>query len=137
MITGTTNNSLNRRSFLRWSAAVGGSSALVGGGLLTTAQVAQSHAEPDATDEVVWSSCTVNCGSRCPLRLVVEDGVVVRVLDDDTGDNSLENRSIRACVRGRSIRQRMYSPYRLGACLRRSPHRVLECGAQHDCVQLG
>ena len=104
---------------------------------MTTAQVAQSHAEPDATDEVVWSSCTVNCGSRCPLRLVVEDGVVVRVLDDDTGDNSLENRSIRACVRGRSIRQRMYSPYRLGACLKRSPHRVLECGAQHDCVQLG
>lgn len=118
MITGT-NNSLNRRSFLRWSAAVGGSSALVGGGLLTTAQVAKSHAEPDATGEVVWSSCTVNCGSRCPLRLVVEDGVVVRVLDDDSGDNSLENRSIRACVRGRSIRQRMYSPYRLKTPLRR------------------
>lgn len=115
---------------------VGRSSALVGGGLLTAAQVAKSHAEPDATDEVVWSSCTVNCGSRCPLRLVVKDGVVVRVLDDNTGDDSLENRSIRACVRGRSIRQRMYSPYRLGTCLKRSPRRGLECSAHYEFVQL-
>ena len=40
-------------------------------------------------DKTVWSACTVNCGSRCPLRLQVKDGVVVRVLPDDTGDDGL------------------------------------------------
>src|SRR5690554_3123363 len=73
---------------------------------------------PDA-DRTVWSACTVNCGSRCPLRLQVKDGVVERVLPDNTGDNSLLNRQIRACVRGRNMRERIYNPDRLKTPLKR------------------
>ena len=39
-----------------------------------------------AYDKVVWSSCNVNCGSRCPLRLFVKDGKVVRIEPDQVGD---------------------------------------------------
>lgn len=117
--TGTVNSSLHRRSFLKWSAAVGGSSALVGGGLMTAAQLGKSHAEPDSTGQVVWSACTVNCGSRCPVRLQVKDGVVVRVLADNTGDDELGSQSVRACVRGRAIRHRIYNPDRLKTPLKR------------------
>lgn len=113
--------SVNRRSFLKWSGAVAGSTALVGTAAQIGAPSALAGGGMADADQTVWSSCTVNCGSRCPLRLQVKDGVVVRVLDDDTGDDTIENRSIRACVRGRSIRQRMYSPERLKTPLRRKP----------------
>ena len=28
------------------------------------------------SEKVVWSACTVNCGSRCPLRMHVVDGAI-------------------------------------------------------------
>lgn len=69
--------------------------------------------------DVVWSSCNVNCGSRCPLRLRVKDGTVVRVEPDNTGDDKVGTQQIRACVRGRTIRQRIYNPDRLKTPMRR------------------
>lgn len=61
----------------------------------------------------------VNCGSRCPLRLVVADGRIVRVDPDNTGDDEVGSQQIRACVRGRSIVQRIYSPERIRQPLKR------------------
>lgn len=106
---------VSRRSFLKWSGAVAGSTALVGAfgeSLLPDTASAAADGMADA-DRTVWSSCNVNCGSRCPLRLQVKDGVVVRVLPDNTGDDEVGTQQIRACVRGRSIRQRIYNPDRL------------------------
>lgn len=110
-----------RRSFLKWSGVAGGtavlSSSISPGGTLIPAAKAEGIA---GADNIVWNACTVNCGSRCPLRLQVKDGVVVRVLPDNTGDDSdFGNHSIRACVRGRSIRQKIYSPHRLKKPLKR------------------
>jgi anaerobic dimethyl sulfoxide reductase subunit A len=112
-----------RRSFLAWSAAAGGTAALA-----STAAAARSplpltdvSSAPTAGsgDRTVWSACVVNCGSRCPLRLQVEDGVVVRVLPDDTGDDGLLTRQIRACPRGRNMRERIYNPDRIKTPLKR------------------
>ena len=64
-------------------------------------------------EDTVWSSCNVNCGSRCPLRLHVVDGQIVRIDPDNTGTNELGSQQIRACLRGRSIRKRIYNPERL------------------------
>ncbi len=115
--------SLSRRSFMKWSGAVAGTAALVGGastylGTPTVANAVEGDgmAEADAT---FWSACTVNCGSRCPVRLQVKDGVVVRVLTDNTGDDQLGSQQVRACVRGRSIRHRIYNPDRLQKPLKR------------------
>ncbi len=111
-------SNVTRRSVLKWSGAVAGASALVGTGVALTGtpgvgpeNAAQADGIADA--ETKWSVCVVNCGSRCPLRFQVKDGVVVRVLPENTGDNELMTRQIRACVRGRNIRERIYNPDRL------------------------
>ncbi len=62
---------------------------------------------------MVWSSCTVNCGSRCALRLHVRDDEVYWVETDNTGNDHYGNHQVRACLRGRSIRRRMNHPDRL------------------------
>ena len=104
------NTILTRRSFLKWSAVLGGTTALAGGGLSLGLMAAQ---DSSPGTKVVWSSCNVNCGSRCPLRLFVEDGQITRVETDNTGDDVYGMHQVRACVRGRTIRQRVYNPDRL------------------------
>ncbi|UMX72778.1 hypothetical protein MJ585_10080 [Klebsiella pneumoniae] len=39
---------------------------------------------------MVWSACTVNCGSRCPLRMHVVDGAIKCVETDNTGDDNYD-----------------------------------------------
>ena len=116
--------SVDRRSFMKWSGAVAGTTALVGsvayigmpGATSASAEPAEGMAEVDKT---VWSACTVNCGSRCPVRLQIKDGVIVRVLADNTGSDEIGGQQVRACVRGRSIRHRIYNPDRLKTPLKR------------------
>ncbi|MHB1289463.1 DMSO/selenate family reductase complex A subunit [Georgenia sp.] len=117
---------LRRRSFLKWSAAAGGGAALVGtaahfGVLPGIGSANAATASSGRVDRTVWSSCNVNCGSRCPLRMEVKDGQIIRVLPDDTGDDEIGTQQIRACVRGRSIRHRIYNPDRLKTPMRRKP----------------
>ncbi len=63
--------------------------------------------------KVTWSACTVNCGSRCALRMHVTDGVIKWVETDNTGPDVYGDHQIRACLRGRSMRRRVYNPDRL------------------------
>ncbi|MGA6924088.1 MAG: DMSO/selenate family reductase complex A subunit [Desulfosarcina sp.] len=70
-------------------------------------------------DKLVWSTCNVNCGSRCPVRVAVKDGRVVRVSADDSGDVTFGSHEIRACLRGRALREWLYSPERLTRPLKR------------------
>jgi anaerobic dimethyl sulfoxide reductase subunit A len=119
------NAGVPRRSFLKWSGAAGGTAALVSTGAhfgvlpgVGAVNAAETTAEHDV-DRTTWSACIINCGSRCPLRLQVKDGTIVRVLPDSTGDDELGSQQIRACVRGRSMRQRIYNPDRLKAPMKR------------------
>jgi anaerobic dimethyl sulfoxide reductase subunit A len=73
----------------------------------------------ESSEKVVWSSCNVNCGSRCPLRVHVKGDKVVRVETDNTGDEVFGEHEIRACLRGRALRDWIYSPERLLYPLRR------------------
>uniref|UniRef100_UPI00261EEBDF molybdopterin-dependent oxidoreductase n=1 Tax=uncultured Tessaracoccus sp. TaxID=905023 RepID=UPI00261EEBDF len=114
---------VSRRSFVTWSAALGGGGALVASnahflGMPATDSVAVA-VEGIKDAKTTWSACIVNCGSRCPLRLQVVDGQIKRVLPDNTGDDSLLGRQIRACVRGRNMRQRVYNPSRIKKPLKR------------------
>ncbi|TIH12814.1 dimethyl sulfoxide reductase subunit A [Marinifilum sp. JC120] len=103
--------SVKRRSFLKWSAALGGVAAVSGAGMFYGLRPVESD-EP-VSDKVVWTSCNVNCGSRCALRAHVKDGVVTRIETDDKGDDAYGNHQVRACLRGRSMRHRIYAPDRL------------------------
>ena len=106
-----TDTVMSRRSFMKWSAVMGGTAALFANGAFEGVQAsAEIPAEPD---KIVWNACVVNCGSRCPLRLYVKDGTVYRVDTDNTGDDTWGQHQVRSCVRGHSIRQRIYNPDRL------------------------
>ena len=63
--------------------------------------------EPFAYDSVVWGGCHVNCGSRCPLKLYVKDGTVVRVSTDVDGSDDFKPGGIyqmRSCLRASKSR---------------------------------
>jgi len=75
---------------------------------------AEALSPPLSPERVVWSACTVNCGSRCPLRMHVVDGEIKYVETDNTGDDNYDGlHQVRACLRGRSMRRRVYNPDRL------------------------
>lgn len=112
------NSPVSRRRFMQWSAVAGGTAGAMGLGSCGL-QPKDDKTPETVGDKSVWSSCNVNCGSRCPLQLVVADGQIVRVDPDDRGSNEIGDQQIRACVRGRSIRQRIYSPERLKKPLKR------------------
>lgn len=106
---------LSRRNFVK-SSSVLGSLAAVAGGISLPFKSSSAIAAPvtAATEEkVVWSSCTVNCGSRCPLRMHVSNGEIIWVDSDNTGTDVYGSHQVRACLRGRSMRRRVYNPDRL------------------------
>ncbi len=115
-----------RRSFLK-TAAAGGAVAAAGGlaELTFGGKDAQAHAfEPYPTDDqltTVVTSCDHNCGSRHMLVAHKKGDVIVRLSTDDGryqaggafGFESEQVPQLRACLRGRSYRSRIYSPERL------------------------
>ena len=106
---------LTRRTFLKWSAALGGTAALAAGGLNVGLQATQASAPAAAPKEGKWipAACWHNCGGRCPIWAYTVDGTVVRVKTDDTHPDSPEFPQQRACVRGRSQRMQIFSADRL------------------------
>mgnify|MGYP000845506525 CR=1 FL=1 len=108
---------ISRRTLMKSTAL--GALALAAGGVslpfgLRPAAAAVGSALNAAPEKTVWSACTVNCGSRCPLRMHVADGVIRYVETDNTGDDAYDGlHQVRACLRGRSMRRRVYNPDRL------------------------
>ncbi len=112
----STGEGLSRRTLMKSSALVG--LAAAAGGISLPFRQARADKAPVAAaaekEKVVWSACTVNCGSRCPLRMHVVDGEIRYVETDNTGNDDYEGlHQVRACLRGRSMRRRVYNPDRL------------------------
>ncbi|MFX1409829.1 MAG: molybdopterin-dependent oxidoreductase, partial [Promethearchaeota archaeon] len=63
---------------------------------------------------IIRTGCCHDCGGRCVLKAHVKDGKIIRIETDND-----EEPQLRACVRGRAYRQRVYSPERLRYPLRR------------------
>ncbi|EPE1851738.1 dimethylsulfoxide reductase subunit A [Cronobacter dublinensis] len=108
---------ITRRTLVK-STALGGL-ALAAGGIslpfgLKQAAAAVGRATGASDERIVWSACTVNCGSRCPLRMHVVNGEIRYVETDNTGTDDYNGlHQVRACLRGRSMRRRVYNPDRL------------------------
>ena len=110
----------SRRGFLKSAAATAASS------LVATIKPRHAEAfayEPYPRDDdltTVVTSCAHNCGSRHMLVAHKKGDVIVRLSTDDgtyQGDafdtDTEEMPQVRACLRGRSYRSRIYSPERL------------------------
>lgn len=104
-------NQLSRRKFLQTSSLAG---ALAATDLALPFKALAVPGEKAGEEKVVWSACTVNCGSRCPLRMHVKDNRITYVETDNTGTETYNlDHQVRACLRGRSMRRRVYNPDRL------------------------
>lgn len=111
---------ISRRRFLQWSTALGGgiaASAVLP--LPTLADATAKTASKEAYDHVKWAGCTINCGSKCPVRVFVKNGKIHHVETDNTGEDVFGDHQVRACLRGRSNRYRVYNPNRLTYPLKR------------------
>ncbi|EOW0614922.1 molybdopterin-dependent oxidoreductase [Campylobacter jejuni] len=95
----------NRRDFLKWSSLFGG---------LTLSPISLS-ANLLKTPPLIskWAGCNVNCGTKCPVKVHTQDGIIKYVSTDNEGDDSFDNRQARACIRGRSSRYKVYNANRL------------------------
>lgn len=102
--------SMNRRTFVKTTGALGAlaaaGGAATGANLFASAPVA--HAE--AAEEIHWSQCNVNCGGNCIFQWHSKDGKVQYMETDNTGNADLQGR---ACLRGRSMRRWLNSADRL------------------------
>ena len=96
--------SISRRTLLSALAASG----------LPLSHVAQAVAAAiEDYGHYKWCACVINCGQRCPVRCFTKNGQVIRIETDNTQPETLGPRQLRACQRGRSMRERIYSPDRL------------------------
>lgn len=114
---------ISRRSLVK-SSAIGGLALAAGGislpfGMRNAAAAVADALSPESKDKVVWGACSVNCGSRCALRLHVRDEEVYWVETDNTGLDTYGDHQVRACLRGRSIRRRINHPERLNYPMKR------------------
>lgn len=119
----SSSNGISRRTLMK-SGTVAGLTLAAGGFSLpfsrhAVAETVDTAVQPPPQDKVVWGACSVNCGSRCALRLHVRDDEVYWVETDNTGDDVYGNHQVRACLRGRSMRRRMNHPERLNYPMKR------------------
>ncbi|MBK0364751.1 molybdopterin-dependent oxidoreductase [Salmonella enterica] len=112
------NTTITRRDAIVATAKVGAAVTLSQAITLPFATTAQAQDTPipkDANGETVrHSACLVNCGSRCPLKVIVKNDRIVRIEPEDAKDDAVfGEHQIRPCLRGRSSRWRVYSPDRI------------------------
>ena len=112
-----------RRDFLKVAGVTAGAAGLLSVGMTPNEAKAFAY-EPYPTDDqltTVVTSCAHNCGSRHMLVAHKKGDVIVRLSSDDGryqkdgfyGKDTAEEPQLRACLRGRSYRLRIYSPERL------------------------
>ncbi|MFC2068624.1 molybdopterin-dependent oxidoreductase [Chloroflexota bacterium] len=68
----------------------------------------QEKVKTDSEEKVIPTTCNTHCGGTCLLKVHVRDGKITKIETDDSIEPQL-----RACLRGRAFRQRVYAPDRL------------------------
>lgn len=111
ILDGVINKKISRRNFLKASAV--GAAALTLPGCSNSLTEAGADVALDNEGKWVSAACWHNCGGRCVNKALVVDGVVVRQKTDDTHPDSPEFPQHRACLRGRSQQQQIFSDSRI------------------------
>ena len=107
-----TDTVLSRRSFMKWSAILGGTAAVASGMNFGFEKV--EKAEAVGEEQVMTVACYHNCGGRCILGAVVKDGAITRLVPDPTKEEDpITNPRAIPCLRGRSQIHRVYSADRI------------------------
>ena len=81
--------------------------------------MSENNIEEEQSDiKIINTGCCHDCGGRCTLKAHVKDGKIIR-FETDNG----EDPQLRACLRGRAYRQKVYHPDRLKYPMRRTGER--------------
>ena len=72
----------------------------------------------ESEEKIIRTACASHCGGTCILKVHVKGGVIEKIETDDG-----EEPQLRACVKGRAYRQRVYHPERLLFPMRRVGNR--------------
>ena len=110
---------MERRSFLKMSAAMGCAASVTGCKTSSDDANVVPPKPPVGEETITWSACLVNCGSNCPVKVFSRDGVITRVETDHDVVDGDDIYQVRACARGRSLRQRTYAVDRLKTPMKR------------------
>ncbi|MBY6095060.1 DMSO/selenate family reductase complex A subunit [Ferrimonas balearica] len=109
-----------RRDFLKLSASAGAVTCLAACGDDDNDNDNEPVAPPEVGNETInFSACLVNCGSNCPLKVFSEEGIITRIETDHATTDQYGDHQVRACLRGRSMKQRTYAADRLKAPMKR------------------
>ncbi|QOS67516.1 molybdopterin-dependent oxidoreductase [Eggerthella guodeyinii] len=113
--TSSPQGGLTRRSFLKTTGAVAGTAA-VGSALAPSLDAIAAEEQSGGNQEiVVQNACRVGCVTGCRLDVYVRDGKVVKTRPADLPDPEYK----RACLRGLSHAQMIYSEERVKYPMRR------------------
>jgi len=103
---------MDRRCFLKWSAAVGGAAAIASNvpeGFLEALPTAAA----EEGGKWIPASCWSDCGSKGFNKAYVVNGIPVRQGTDETVEDKPNRPQLRACAKGRSQRNHLLSAGRL------------------------
>lgn len=62
-------------------------------------------------EEIIKTMCSMHCGGQCLLQVHVKNGKITRIATDENDEEKAPQ--LRACIRGRAQRQKVYSPHRI------------------------
>ncbi|MEH7272196.1 molybdopterin-dependent oxidoreductase [Neobacillus vireti] len=102
---------LSRRSLLKWTGIA--SVPVIAGGVWSTKYLSENKNIVEASETIVPTCSTLDCGGKCMIKAHVRDGVITRISARTNTDLDEANPYMKACVRGRSYRKNQYHPDRL------------------------
>ena len=134
---------LTRRSFLKASAIVGGSAALMGGtelskkaGFLNEAEAATADKYPlDNPENIIYSVC-LQCNTGCSIKVKIQNGLAAKIdgnpfspwtmtkhIPYNTPVAEVAKLDGAICPKGQAGIQTLYDPYRIKKVLKRAGKR--------------
>ena len=115
--TSTAVTNLNRREFLKASLVVAASATALSSFWCTlqtkVAEAAQLPEDLEAGGTWVNAPCWHNCGGRCVNKVMLKEGVVVRMKTDDSHEDSPDYPQQRGCIRGKAQQQQCFGADRI------------------------
>lgn len=102
---------LSRRTLLKWTGIA--SVPVIAGGVWSTKYLSENKNIVEASETIVPTCSTLDCGGKCMIKAYVKDGVITRISARSDKELDEANPYMKACVRGRSYRKNQYHPDRL------------------------